>query len=1376
MALRKINSIKKIKIKRDKTSILASIALVVFIASIGVHFLFGSHAATPTPTTPAVPVCGTRQNSDITYDPSATAPTMTSGQASTTEISGQNGWFVFLAGSGSRPAEWYFEKNSSSQTTINIYNATNNALISSFYMPSTSDGHNSNDSGQFAVDNSGNVYYDTDEILTSGGSASAGNGLTHYLYKYTPPATSGSIGTFDWSTQVANSGAGNYGVYSYTDSSNNQFYIGVVTSNSSGVPNGSDLFNTSGTIVGTNSIYGNYVHQTAGGDILASTVGQFTNSTPTYNEADVYDSTGNTELFSMGTTGQPVSSNQSFGVASFKQLSSFEQLPDGDYVVGNGEVGLEFFGSSGGYLGTVYNANSLPTYPIDEVSYNTNMYYYNGNIYYSGGSNLDSISVTNADDIIDTPQGAPYELGIGAGLNTTATDNYFPSGTTPAVNLQFYSSWQKSAANYTGTYEVRNISQIMAGDTGTPESFSIPTSASSYSGGYATVPISLPPVSPGVYEVDAQLSQGGTSVGATCMVYTVGGANNTFNPSSIPSGNDTSEVYLANISGQKLYRSSYTLDNCFNTSDAPTTSTTLESACLPGGSIYEDVSAATTAATADGITFEMQLGTGTSWDQSALTGSGVLQHLAELMMSNFTDVKYWEAWNEPDNNSFGPSQTAASSYVPEALEPVWEAKQAVEPSDMVVGISNDDYSVSNYQSYVKAGALNYLNVIALHSYTGWNQSYEEQGNVIPSIYNTAGETGQLQALQTYLTGAGYSGPLFDTESGFYENDGNQGSADPWDYYTQGDKMVRKMILEQSIGMDWLSNYYNEGAYPINQYGYGGLFNDGLFDNALSPGALATLNYEDTLGGRTFLAWLPTGIPHTYAAEYGTSTSDPNNDIVAVWSDDYSVGAVPTLSTNGAMTVTSEYGATSTVNSNSPITLTGQVQYITVPKAASLNIKPQESYSTNYALLSNGASASSSSNYACKTSTVVPNVVLYGIDDSEGSNSACGGRDGTMWSGSLSDSNPTLTVTLKQAENIDRIFVSSPGLGSSQVSLRDYTVNVDPSCSGGTFVLGAQVNNQFFDRNNLISIPAQSVCQIQITNFALNDTGSSGGLPPVWWGCCSGGRLTSPVEDVEVYGTGSGSTSSPTVSITSPSSGASLSGTTSLTATAAESGGTISNVQFKLDGTNIGSPDTSSPYSYSWNTTTVANGSHTLTAVATDSTGNTTTSSPVTVTVNNSTSTGTLSTPTGLAVVNNTTTFPTFNSIPFTWTASTDSGGPGVAGYYIFCNGTKYTVTGGSTTTFTVSGLNSNTSYSCQVQAYDSGSPSQTSSDSTAITAFTPLIGDLDNNGTVSGHDLNILLANFGKAYLPAEFDGGPTVAGHDMNELLANWGKAGLNG
>lgn len=92
------------------------------------------------------------------------------------------------------------------------------------------------------------------------------------------------------------------------------------------------------------------------------------------------------------------------------------------------------------------------------------------------------------------------------------------------------------------------------------------------------------------------------------------------------------------------------------------------------------------------------------------------------------------------------------------------------------------------------------------------------------------------------------------------------------------------------------------------------------------------------------------------------------------------------------------------------------------------------------------------------------------------------------------------------------------------------------------------------------------------------------------------------------------TTPPTVAITSPTAGSAISCTVTLLASASDNVG-IQSVQFKMDGAVIAS-DTTSPYSTSWGTTAVANGPHSLTAVASDTSGNATTSSSVTVTINN----------------------------------------------------------------------------------------------------------------------------------------------------------------
>jgi hypothetical protein len=89
------------------------------------------------------------------------------------------------------------------------------------------------------------------------------------------------------------------------------------------------------------------------------------------------------------------------------------------------------------------------------------------------------------------------------------------------------------------------------------------------------------------------------------------------------------------------------------------------------------------------------------------------------------------------------------------------------------------------------------------------------------------------------------------------------------------------------------------------------------------------------------------------------------------------------------------------------------------------------------------------------------------------------------------------------------------------------------------------------------------------------------------------------------------TTPPTVSITSPANGDPVSGTITVSANASDNI-SVAGVRFFVGTVEIGIEDTTAPYQVSWNTNTVANGSHTLTAVARDAAGNATTSAGVTV--------------------------------------------------------------------------------------------------------------------------------------------------------------------
>jgi glucose/arabinose dehydrogenase/PKD repeat protein len=102
---------------------------------------------------------------------------------------------------------------------------------------------------------------------------------------------------------------------------------------------------------------------------------------------------------------------------------------------------------------------------------------------------------------------------------------------------------------------------------------------------------------------------------------------------------------------------------------------------------------------------------------------------------------------------------------------------------------------------------------------------------------------------------------------------------------------------------------------------------------------------------------------------------------------------------------------------------------------------------------------------------------------------------------------------------------------------------------------------------------------------------------------------------EASATATADTVPPTVSVTAPAAGATVAGTITLSANAADDDA-VASVQFRIDGADIGSPDTGAPYSIQWDTRNVANGAHDITALARDRAGNPTTSDPVRVTVDN----------------------------------------------------------------------------------------------------------------------------------------------------------------
>jgi chitodextrinase len=189
----------------------------------------------------------------------------------------------------------------------------------------------------------------------------------------------------------------------------------------------------------------------------------------------------------------------------------------------------------------------------------------------------------------------------------------------------------------------------------------------------------------------------------------------------------------------------------------------------------------------------------------------------------------------------------------------------------------------------------------------------------------------------------------------------------------------------------------------------------------------------------------------------------------------------------------------------------------------------------------------------------------------------------------------------------------------------------------------------------------------------------------------------------------GDTEPPTVDITAPNANANITNTVNVTANA-DDNTAVTKVEFYVNGT-LASTDTTSPYAYSWATTTVANGPASLMAKAYDAAGNTSSDS-VQVTVANGDSQAP-SKPTGVSAQAN-----AFNKVTVAWSPSTDNAG--VTGYWVSRNGTVLAkVTSG--TQYVDTDVLPASTYSYRVSAVDAAGNTSSLSDEAKVT--TPSVPD-----------------------------------------------------
>ena len=200
-----------------------------------------------------------------------------------------------------------------------------------------------------------------------------------------------------------------------------------------------------------------------------------------------------------------------------------------------------------------------------------------------------------------------------------------------------------------------------------------------------------------------------------------------------------------------------------------------------------------------------------------------------------------------------------------------------------------------------------------------------------------------------------------------------------------------------------------------------------------------------------------------------------------------------------------------------------------------------------------------------------------------------------------DSNDLITAWTNTGNNIDLtapgiVFTTYPGGTYGNAS----GTSISAPVVAGVAAMVLSVN------------PSLTGSQVQnILKQSADDLGPAGWDVSYGWGRVNVGRAvamaagtsTSPSADV----------TPPVIGFTAPGNGASLTGNVSVSVSATDNT-SVSSVTLTIDGIATAT-DTSSPYTFAWNTSAALNGSHTLAATARDAAGNTNTSS-ISVIVNN----------------------------------------------------------------------------------------------------------------------------------------------------------------
>jgi hypothetical protein len=473
----------------------------------------------------------------------------------------------------------------------------------------------------------------------------------------------------------------------------------------------------------------------------------------------------------------------------------------------------------------------------------------------------------------DVVRQADPQLGSGVGVTTGHEGNLFPAGARTRLAV---SQPTAGPARQQVRLTIRTETRQVAART---------VSLTRQSGQAAAATVRVPR-RPGWYQVRAERTSHGQTLGVSCLWYGVAMPGAALNLDTLPAGKDWGgagplrDVALHSELGLNVVRFQIDVAEFL---DQPK---------------YADpeITEAANRAHQLGLRFLVVIGQGGAAETAAVK-NGTWGHLVKRIVSTYPAVRYWVPWNEPNSGElfYGSART----YVHKVLRPAAAAIHANSHA-LVVGGSAVNDDTSWWRRFAALGGFRDLDVVGVHPYTNDLGAPESKGlvSVLKLVHHLAKAHGAAGK------------PILDSESAWPSTYPDAHA----DLTTQSDYVSRKLVLERSLGVA-------SGEYLLE----GGWDDWDVIDyfRGVKPAAMAASASATLLGDRRFLGWVNTGIPHIWAARFSASKTD-HKQLIATWS---SAGS-QRVQLNCGTTGFDAFGASKTFEGQ--MQATGAITFVSVP--------------------------------------------------------------------------------------------------------------------------------------------------------------------------------------------------------------------------------------------------------------------------------------------------------------------------------------------------------------------------------------------------------------------------------------------------------------